>query len=71
MLDQVISFGDQLRAQVVNIRLDKASGRLIISADKAPGVEFSVADLRSSTGGILNDNTATRILNDQLRGARQ
>lgn len=68
MLDQVISFCDEISAQVVSIRLDKESGRILISADRVPGIEFSVDALRKSTGGILNDNTATSALNSQLGG---
>lgn len=70
MLDQVISFSDDVDARVVTIVLNKESERLVITADGAPGIEFSTAALRRSNGGIVNDQTARTVLNDQLKRRR-
>lgn len=70
MLDQVISFADSVQAGSVTIRIDKGADTLLVTADKAPGIQFSTAALRSSNGGIANDQTAVKALNNQLGNTR-
>lgn len=66
MLDQVISFAEEVDATRVTIVIDKAAGTVLTSADRAPGIVFEIAKLKSSNGGILNDHTARRALNAQV-----
>jgi hypothetical protein len=70
MLDQVISFADSVDSGSVVIRIDKGAGTLLVTADKAPGIQFSIAALRTSKGGIANDHTAINALNGQLGNTR-
>jgi hypothetical protein len=70
MLDQVISFADSVQAESVTIRIDKGAETLLVSADKAPGILFSISALRTSKGGIANDFTAINALNGQLGNTR-
>jgi hypothetical protein len=68
MLDQVIAFSDDVNARTVTIVVDKVSERILITADKAPGITFAVAALKMSKGGVINDLTASAELNRQLAG---
>jgi len=70
MLDQIISFADSVDAGAVTIRVDKGADTVILSADQAPGIVFSIPTLRTSKGGVLNDMTATKALNKQLANTR-
>jgi hypothetical protein len=66
MLDQLISFANEINARTVTVLLDKAKNVVLITADHVPGVVFSLPDLRTSKGGILNDSFAQKVLNRQL-----
>ena len=66
MLDQLISFADSVNAGSVTIYIDKVADTVLVTAGKAPGIQFSIVALRTSNGGVLNDVTAQRALNEQL-----
>lgn len=68
MLDQLVRFVDDVEAESVEITVSKSQDAIFLKAPRTPGVIFKISDLRSSNGGILNDTTALRVLNTQLRG---
>lgn len=66
MLDRVIAFADSVNAGSVTICVDKMADTVLVTAEKVPGIQFSVTALRTSNGGMLNDATAQKALNEQL-----
>jgi hypothetical protein len=66
MLDQIISFADGVAAESITITLSKSQDALFVQAPKAAGIIFKISQLRTSQGGVLNDMTAQKALNEQL-----
>ena len=66
MLDQLIYFADNVAATRVTLTLDKATQKILVTADQAVGVVYDIETLRNSNGGVLNDIDARLKLNKQL-----
>lgn len=66
MLDQAIRFADEIPSDVVIIEVNKKDNLVRVYCPGALGVVFSLSSLKQSNGGILNDNTAQSVLEEQL-----
>jgi len=66
MLDMLVDFAEGVNADEVTIQVNKSQDAVFLRSGKAPGIIFKISSLKRSAGGILNDMTALRVLNEQL-----